>query len=79
LNEHTLLNNPDCSGGNCAAPVFKRKPLEIIRHEKFDSDDPTSQYDIALIRVNEMMPLHYEVVWRQLWNSILFQEKLYRI
>ena len=55
-----MLNNPDCSRGFCAAPILKRKPIEITRHENYDSRDPTSTHDIALIRVDEIMPLWNE-------------------
>ena len=62
LGEHTILQNPDCyrtpdGQKKCLAPIFKRKPAEIIVHEENDKNNPTSTSDIALIRVDKLMPL----------------------
>ena len=40
--------------------MYKRKPAEIIVHENYDQNVTTSLNDLALIRVDEMMPLYSE-------------------
>ena len=63
LGEHTILNDPDCTtgpNGKCLAPIYKRKPAEIIVHENYDQNVTTSLNDLALIRVDKMMPLFSE-------------------
>ena len=63
LGEHTILSDPDCTtglNGKCLAPIYKRKPAEIIVHENYDQNVTTSLNDLALIRVDEMMPLFSE-------------------
>ena len=44
--------------GKCFAPIYKRKPAEIIAHENFDQKRRLN--DLALIRVDEIMPLYDE-------------------
>ena len=63
LGEHTILNNPDCTKGpnrKCVAPIYRRKPAEIIVHENYDGNVVTSTNDLALIRVDKMMPIYSE-------------------
>ena len=49
--------------GKCVASIYKRKPAEIIAHENFDQNVPSTKRrlnDLALIRVDEIMPLYGE-------------------
>ena len=54
LGELTVAESPDCS--ECP-PEYRRRTSEVIVHEKYDHLNPTSAYDIALIRVAKPMPL----------------------
>ena len=56
LGEHKLNTDPDCSGtGTCAAKKITRNIANIIKHENYDIS--TNANDIALIRLNEPVPL----------------------
>ena len=54
LGELTVAESPDCS--ECP-PEYRRRTSEVIVHEKYDHLNPTSAYDIALIRVAKAMTL----------------------
>ena len=67
LGDHKVGENPDCeavSGRSrklhCVAPIIKKKIAKSIIHEKYSSDQKTSPYDVALIRLDEPIPLHSE-------------------
>ena len=57
LGELTVAESPDCD--DCPKE-YRRRPSEVIIHEKYDGSDPTSSYDIALIRVAQPMSLFDE-------------------
>ena len=57
MGELTVAESPDCDG---CPKEYRRKPAEIIIHEKYDFSDSTSPYDIALIRVAQPMTLFDE-------------------
>ena len=52
--------DPDCIQNQCAPQKITRKPVKIIVHEDYDHGNPTSPYDIALIRLDEPLTLFYE-------------------
>ena len=62
LGEHTLGKNPDCTkrgrGRTCAPRFFKRGIAKIKKHEFYNGT--IIQNDIALIQVNESIPLFTE-------------------
>ena len=64
MGEHIVGKNPDCKKGSnnnlCAAPVIKRKFSEIISHENYKAENADSQDDIALIRLDEAVPLYVD-------------------
>jgi hypothetical protein len=64
LGEHTLGPDPDCmkiqGKIGCVAKVIKRKIAKVIIHQNYNSSRKTSPYDIALIRLDEAVPLSYE-------------------
>ena len=67
LGEHKIGENPDCeavSGRShklhCVAPIIRKKIAKSIIHEKYSSDQKTSPYDVALIRLDEPIPLYTE-------------------
>ena len=49
--------NPDCNQGDCFHPVFIMKPEKIIRHEQYDCSNENSLYNVALIRMDGLVPL----------------------
>merc|ERR1719412_1319620 len=57
--EHDLTKNPDCAADaeECAAPFVSRRPAKILVHESYNGRT-TSRGDIALIRLDEMLPLY---------------------
>jgi hypothetical protein len=62
LGEHTVGPNPDCivtpnGKKSCVAPIFKRGIDKVIIHEQYDPKSVGGPFDIALIRVTEMIPL----------------------
>ena len=57
LGELTVAKSPDCD--ECPRE-YKRKPAEVIVHEKFDDSIGQSPYDLALIRVNKSLTLFDE-------------------
>ena len=64
LGELVIGKDPDCSRGGeyCNAPVIKRKinyTTDIIVHEAYDKEDGY-KHDIALIRINDPVPLFQE-------------------
>ena len=63
--EHTVGTDPDCiNGGLCSAKKITRKPDQIIIHEDYlyygSTDGFYNLNDIALIRLNESVPLYSE-------------------
>ena len=63
--EHTVGTDPDCiNGGLCSAKKITRKPDQIIIHEDYlyygSTDGFYNLNDIALIRLNEPVPLYSE-------------------
>ena len=60
LGETKVGSDPDCSGGNCLAPIIKRSVSKIVVHEDFETGQVKPKHDIALIRVNEPIPLFSE-------------------
>ena len=44
LGELTVAESPDCPG---CPPEYRRRPAEVIIHEKYNSLDDQSPYDIA--------------------------------
>ena len=67
LGDHKVGENPDCEALSrrshklhCVAPRIKKKIAKTIIHEKHNSDQKTSPFDIALIRVDEPIPLYTE-------------------
>ena len=72
MGELTVAESPDCDG---CPKEYRRKPAEIIIHEKYDFSDSTSPYDIALIRVAQPMTLFElgQPVWMtQVWVNTNF-------
>ena len=66
LGEQDFGKDEDCnyldSRGLCSAPIIKRKinvNRDVIIHERYDETGNT-EYDIALIRIEEAVPLHQE-------------------
>jgi len=66
LGEHVVGKDPDCprqkSAGSCNAPVIRRRingNTDIILHESYDKRN-NFKNDIALIRMNEPVPLFQE-------------------
>ena len=57
MGELTVAKSPDC---NDCPREYKRKPVEVIVHEKFDDSISQSPYDLALIRVNRSLTLFDE-------------------
>ena len=67
--EHNIVTNPDCGfpkkcdcsvQGTCAAPKITRKitsPDQITVHEDFNYGQTPLKNDIALIRLNEPVPI----------------------
>ena len=63
LGEHKIGTDPDCQTGesgnlNCQPKKIVRQPAEIFVHENYDN--VTEFNDIALIRLNEAVPLFQE-------------------
>ena len=64
LGEHDFGKDEDCDalGRFCSAPIIKRKinvKRDVIVHEKFNVGG-NLENDIALIRIEEVVPLHQE-------------------
>ena len=64
LGEHDFGKDEDCDfeGQFCSAPIIKRKinvNRDVIVHEKFN-ETGNLENDIALIRIQEAVPLHQE-------------------
>ena len=57
LGENDLNDEPDCNFAECAAPVQRRRPVKKIIHENYDRHNIASQYDLALIRMDDMVVL----------------------
>jgi len=57
LGDHTIRSDPDCdsSGSNCLTAI-RRQPEKVIVHPKYDKRYIQDGYDIALIRLNELIP-----------------------
>ena len=67
LGDHKVGENPDCEAVglrghklHCVAPTIKKNIAKSIIHEKYSSDQKTSPYDVALIRLDEPVPLYTE-------------------
>ena len=63
MGEHKIGTDPDCQTGksgnrNCQPKKIVRQPAEIFVHENYDN--VTEFNDIALIRLNEAVPLFQE-------------------
>ena len=52
-----MADSPDCD--DCPKE-YRRRPSEVILHEKYDGSNGQSPYDIALIRVAQPMTLFDE-------------------
>jgi len=60
LGEHRVDTDPDCSrDGKCSPPKITRGIKEIIMHESYD-EEPAFNHDIALIRLDQEVPLNSE-------------------
>ena len=56
--EHDLLKQVDCNRRNqCAPPVQRRRPVEIIQHPGWNENRFTEGDDIALIRLDRPVSL----------------------
>ena len=44
----------------CNPPVIRRGVKKIIRHENFDKNDKNYKNDIALVRLDQAVPLYLE-------------------
>ena len=65
LGEHTLGTDPDCMSVRgrimgCTNPIINRKAAEIILHPNYNVSVQISPHDIALIRVDEIIPFYAE-------------------
>ena len=63
LGEHDTRTDPDCpknSQSICAPKKITRKIAEVIKHETFGGNVNAPDNDIALIRLNEPVPLYSE-------------------
>ena len=65
LGEHALGTDPDCMSFQgriigCTNPIINRKVAEVFLHPNYNVSVTTSPHDIALIRVDEMIPLYTE-------------------
>ena len=58
LGENEVGPDPDCGFQGCLEPVIKRKVDRIISHEDYDPRQADSEHDIALIKVDQPIPLH---------------------
>ena len=63
LGEHKIGTDPDCQRGNngnriCQPKKIVRRAAKIFVHENYDK--VTVKNDIALIRLNEAVPLFQE-------------------
>ena len=85
LGEHDFGKDEDCDalGRFCSAPIIKRKinvKRDVIVHEKFNVGG-NLENDIALIRIEEAVPLHQENEFKSSaspiclpWNTNLDEE-----
>ena len=85
LGEHDFGKDEDCDalGRFCSAPIIKRKinvKRDVIVHEKFNVGG-NLENDIALIRIEEAVPLHQENEFKSgaspiclPWNTNLDEE-----
>ena len=65
LGEHTLGTDPDCMsvGGRivgCTDPIINRKAAQVFLHPNYNISVKIGPHDIALIRVDEIIPLYGE-------------------
>lgn len=65
LGEHTLGTDPDCLSVRgrivgCTNPIINRKAAEIFLHPNYNVSVKIGPHDIALIRVDEIIPLYGE-------------------
>ena len=59
LGEYNVGEDPDCVNTNCNPPVIRRGVRKIIVHEDYDQKSLFAN-DIALIRLDKAVPLHFE-------------------
>ena len=72
LGDYILNKDPDCTRNSiarlCHPPKIVRKVNDVVIHENYD---PTNNYNnIALIRLEELVPLHTEDPIRHSINII---------
>ena len=65
LGEHDTRTDPDCPkkwemGSICAPKKITRKVAEVINHENYGGNTNAPDNDIALIRLDEPVPLYSE-------------------
>ena len=65
LGAHTLGTDPDCMsvGGRivgCTDPIINRKAAQVFLHPNYNISVKIGPHDIALIRVDEIIPLYGE-------------------
>ena len=62
LSEHTRGTDRDCDKykKECRGKAFSRKVEDVIKHELYDNRKPHHGYDIALLRVDEPIPLLFD-------------------
>jgi len=58
LGDYVIGTNPDCTRNTCAPSTVSRKVGKIIIHGQYSQSDKKN--DIALIRLEESIPLHNE-------------------
>ena len=63
LGEHIVNTISDCDDvikDWCNPPVIRRGVRKIISHENYDKNDKNFKNDIALVRLDQAVPLHIE-------------------
>ena len=63
LGEHVVGTDPDCEDRRCAPRRIKRRVSKVIVHENWRNssvDETLKKYDIALLRLEEKVPLFSE-------------------
>ena len=71
LGEYNVASDPDCKRNKCAAKKITRGIAEVIPYESYKGNgNAQEKNDIALIRLNESVPLfqeNSEKSFSQLW------------
>ena len=57
LGEHVVGQNPDCNRYGCLAKTFTRSVQKYKLHENYNSSIIGGPYDLALIRLNQSVPM----------------------